>query len=86
MPTLNSILTITLLPALPPAWAKSGHVNGARVRGGITISMTWKDSELSSVDFNVDKDAKGREIEIVCKGKTLAKLTTLPGMSKNLAL
>jgi len=36
---------IRLLPALPDAW-DNGSVNGICARGGLVISMTWKDKRL----------------------------------------
>ncbi|MBQ4614266.1 MAG: glycoside hydrolase N-terminal domain-containing protein [Akkermansia sp.] len=38
---------IELLPALPNAW-KDGYVHGIRARGNITVSMAWKDGEITS--------------------------------------
>ena len=36
---------IYLLPALPPAWP-SGRVEGLRARGGLALSIEWRDGEL----------------------------------------
>jgi alpha-L-fucosidase 2 len=45
---------VDLLPALPSAWT-SGSVQGLRVRGGGTVSLTWRDGRLVSHTV----DAKG---------------------------
>ena len=36
---------VELLPALPKAWP-SGKVSGLRARGGLTVSMSWKDGKV----------------------------------------
>lgn len=38
---------IELLPALPAAW-KEGYVSGIRARGNITVSISWKNGEVTS--------------------------------------
>ncbi len=38
---------IELLPALPQAWA-DGYIHGIRARGNITVSMAWKNGEVTS--------------------------------------
>jgi len=37
---------IHLLPALPAAWS-AGQVRGLRARGGLEVSMQWKDNQLT---------------------------------------
>jgi alpha-L-fucosidase 2 len=38
---------ILLLPALPTSWP-TGHVNGVKARGGVTVDLAWSKSELRS--------------------------------------
>ena len=60
---------IHLLPALPPAFA-SGSVTGLRARGGLDISITWRDGKLlrAALTSKESKPVKvryaGKEIEL----------------------
>jgi alpha-L-fucosidase 2 len=46
---------IDMLPALPSAW-KNGEVSGLVARGGVTVSMKWKESKLESATFFASND------------------------------
>ncbi|WP_152645857.1 glycosyl hydrolase family 95 catalytic domain-containing protein [Streptacidiphilus albus] len=39
---------LQLLPALPTAWAASGHVTGMPARGGFTVDFSWTDGQATS--------------------------------------
>ncbi len=45
---------IEILPALPKAWS-TGSVRGLRARGGFTVDIAWKDSELTSLSVTSEK-------------------------------
>jgi alpha-L-fucosidase 2 len=46
---------IDMLPALPSVW-KNGEVNGLVARGGVIISMKWKDNKLESATLLASND------------------------------
>src|SRR5579859_283116 len=47
---------IHLLPALPKAWAQSGHFKGLRARGGLIVDLTWRDSRATSAVLHATGD------------------------------
>jgi alpha-L-fucosidase 2 len=46
---------VHLLPALPSGWP-TGSVRGLRGRGGITVSIFWRDTRLSSAIVKADRE------------------------------
>ena len=44
-------IKLELLPALPSNW-KDGEVKGIRARGGLTVGMSWANSQVSSLEIN----------------------------------
>jgi len=46
--------SIELLPALPDAW-RTGSISGLRARGGIEISMSWKDGKVTEARMKSNK-------------------------------
>ena len=62
---LNSQLSIELLPALPENW-KNGSVSGIRARGGIAVSMEWKDSKVTALTLTAQQPCK---VALMANGK-----------------
>lgn len=58
MQSHNGILR--LLPALPPSWP-DGHVRGLRARGGITVSLSWRQGRLTTAELRA---ARERTVEL----------------------
>ncbi|TDW96878.1 glycoside hydrolase family 95 protein [Dinghuibacter silviterrae] len=56
---------IDLLPALPSAWASSGHVRGLKARGNVTVDMTWKDGKVT--DYRL-RSATPHQVKIKVNG------------------
>ena len=50
----SPLTTTELLPALPDNW-KDGSVSGIRARGGITVDMTWKDKQVTSLTLTAQQ-------------------------------
>jgi alpha-L-fucosidase 2 len=44
-----------LLPALPDIWEK-GRVNGLRIRGAVTVNLSWNNGKLDQASFLADED------------------------------
>ena len=43
-------ISVHLLPALPPNW-KDGDVQGIRLRGGLILSMLWRDGKVEKAEI-----------------------------------
>lgn len=78
VPSLSSPLVITLLPALPNQWP-TGSIKAARVRGGMSLDMTWSSGALETATLRADSTSSGRKVQVVYRGKVLANLSTAPG-------
>ena len=49
--------SIELLPALPENW-KNGSVSGIRARGGIAVSMEWRDSKVTALTLTAQQPCR----------------------------
>jgi alpha-L-fucosidase 2 len=52
---------VILLPALPAQW-KSGSISGLRVKGGLQLSLEWKDGRLTRCIFTATADVATKVI------------------------
>ncbi|MDQ0954989.1 alpha-L-fucosidase 2 [Streptomyces phaeochromogenes] len=71
---------LELLPALPDAWAKSGHVTGVGVRGGFTVDLRWRDGKPTEARIH----SVGGRTTTVAYGNTSRTVTLKPGGSVTL--
>ena len=55
-----------LLPALPDNWEK-GYVTGMRIRGAVTVNISWDKNKLTEASFTADQDTR---IDVKYKNKT----------------
>ena len=70
VPDLSVPLIVSILPALPAAW-HSGSLKGARIRGGMSLSITWSESKPTKVVIDVASGFPPRDVEVVYEGKTI---------------
>jgi alpha-L-fucosidase 2 len=73
---------IKLLPALPKQWAVEGEVKGLVARGGIEVSMKWKNGRLISAELLSKKD---KHAQVRIEGKTV-KVSLKAGQKTKLDL
>lgn len=79
VPSMTTPLVITLLPALPDKWP-SGTIKAARVRGGMTVNLQWKNGKPTSASFHADANAVPRPVQVVFGNKMVASFTTSAGL------
>ncbi|MEU6289781.1 glycoside hydrolase N-terminal domain-containing protein [Streptomyces sp. NPDC046988] len=58
---------LELLPALPDAWAASGHVTGLPARGGFVVDLEWRDGRPTSLRLH---SVGGRTTTVAFAGHT----------------
>lgn len=71
---------IELLPALPAAWAASGHVTGLPARGGFVVDLRWREGAPTSVRVR----SVGGRTTTVAYGGTSRTVDLRPGRSVTL--
>jgi alpha-L-fucosidase 2 len=59
-------------------------LQAARVRGGVTLDLAWKDGKATKATLMVDAHAPSRSMEVVYEKKTVASFTTKGGLVKKL--
>ncbi|CAE6480275.1 unnamed protein product [Rhizoctonia solani] len=80
----SDTLRVTLLPALPIAW-KSGSIEGARIRGGISLNLGWANGKAICANFTVNPTVRyERQVEVWHSGQFIGGFSTVPGLRKNL--
>ncbi|CAE6459257.1 unnamed protein product [Rhizoctonia solani] len=61
--SLSDPLAITILPALPAAWA-SGWISGTRIRGGMTLNITWSNGKAVRASLKADPFVRSRQVQL----------------------
>lgn len=80
-PTYTQPLVVNVLPALPGKWA-TGSITNARVRGGLTVNLSWSNMKPTTMVIIADSSVVARPVQIVYAGQTVSSFTTSGGMSK----
>ncbi|MDX9867553.1 MAG: glycoside hydrolase N-terminal domain-containing protein [Kiritimatiellia bacterium] len=72
---------ITLLPALPAAWA-DGQFSGLRARGDYTVSALWRDGVVREAKIRAGRHASG-PVRLICQGRSRT-VSVKPGETRNI--
>ncbi|KAF9524933.1 glycoside hydrolase family 95 protein [Crepidotus variabilis] len=78
VPNNQAPLVIKLLPALPSQWP-AGSIQGARIRGGITVDLSWRNGKFAQATLRTDATAKQRVIRVEYDDSRVAQFTSTPG-------
>ncbi|ACV09408.1 glycoside hydrolase family 95 protein [Jonesia denitrificans] len=70
--------TITLLPALPPAWTQ-GHITGLHLPGRLTCEITWRNAAPDLVTVTLHAQARQPARRTISFGTTQRSITVTPG-------
>ncbi|KDN36266.1 hypothetical protein RSAG8_10954, partial [Rhizoctonia solani AG-8 WAC10335] len=81
--SLSDALAITLLPALPSAWG-SGSIVGARIRGGMTLDLTWSNGKAVRASLRVDPVVRyARQVQLWYGGKLVTAFSATAGLKRD---
>lgn len=75
---VDGVREVHLLPALPPGWA-DGAARGLRVRGAVTVDVSWADARLVEATLTVDELAGPSRVVVRC-GDLRVPLDLVPGV------
>ncbi|KAG9125867.1 hypothetical protein FRC07_005832 [Ceratobasidium sp. 392] len=82
--SLSDALVVTILPALPAAWA-NGSIVGARIRGGLTLDFTWANGKPVRASIQVDAVIRqARQVQVWYGGKPVATFSASAGLKRAL--
>ncbi|KAG8694176.1 hypothetical protein FRC08_008664 [Ceratobasidium sp. 394] len=82
--SLSDTLAITVLPALPAAWA-NGSITGARIRGGMTFNLTWDNGKPVRASIQVDAAVRyPRQVQVLYGGRVAAAFAATAGLKRAL--
>ncbi|QRW13118.1 glycoside hydrolase family 95 protein [Ceratobasidium sp. AG-Ba] len=82
--SLSDALVVTILPALPAAWA-NGSITGARIRGGMTLTLTWVDAKPVRVIIQVDDAVRyARQVQIWYEKRQIMAFSATGGLKREL--
>ncbi|CAE6531228.1 unnamed protein product [Rhizoctonia solani] len=83
--SLSDALAVTILPALPSAWG-SGSIVGARIRGGITLDLTWSNGKAVRASLKVDPVVRyARQVQLWYGGKLVTAFSATAGLKRDFA-
>lgn len=82
--SLSDALLVTLLPALPAAWG-TGSINGVRIRGGITLDLSWSNGKAVRASLRVDSVIRAaRRIELWYGGRLVTAFSATASLKRDI--
>lgn len=62
---------ISLLPAVPEAWQRSGSFSGLRARGGYRVSCSWKNGRVTQYTIVGDRARTRNVVQVRVNGRVV---------------